>query len=123
MHVAAISSLSGLMSNSDEFARFKSSLVNWRTTKVEEETNKDLLYVPTAMYAPNPVSTRTPGEIRRRARYDAKQKMNLLAKVLPCFSGEPRMLELDAPNMTEQTIRDALSTAAYVYVDGGNTFY
>jgi len=80
-----------------------------------------LCYVPTATYVYDPSSPRAKGEQRRRARYEAKQKM---AQLSSAFGLEQSaLLELDAPTLSEQKLRDALSNANVVYVDGGNTFY
>lgn len=84
-------------------------------------TKDSFIYVPTAKFAPDASSTRSKGEQRRRARYDAKQKMALLVEELSLK--DPVMLELDSPTMTPDTLREALANAQLIFVDGGNTFY
>jgi hypothetical protein len=83
----------------------------------------DLVYVPTAAYSTILTSQRSPGEARRRAKYDARQKLKFLANILPGVTGESKLLELDLPDMTKSKIEETIQHAAYIYVDGGNTFY
>ena len=79
------------------------------------------VYIPTAGYAFDPSSPRSKGEQRRRSRYDARQKMGLIASQLSL--SESLLLELDAPTMTPSLLLNSLDDAKLIYVDGGNTFY
>jgi len=82
---------------------------------------KHMVYIPTAAYCLDVTSSKPIGEQRRRARYDAKQKAQLLSKAfnIPDFS----LLELDSPNLSEEIIIEQMKKASMIYVDGGNTFY
>jgi peptidase E len=87
----------------------------------KEFDTKQLLYIPTAAFCLDKRSSRPIGEQRRRARYDAKQKAQLLAQA---FNSEAfSLLELDAAQLKEDDIKKKIESASIVYVDGGNTFY
>ena len=81
----------------------------------------ELVYIPTASYVYDPTSPRSKGEQRRRARYDAKQKMSFIAISLGI--SHTTLLELDAATCTRSFLQDKLGKAKVIYVDGGNTFY
>ena len=81
----------------------------------------ELVYIPTASYVYDPTSPRSKGEQRRRARYDAKQKMSFIATSLGI--SQATLLELDAAGCTRSSLQDKLGKAKLIYVDGGNTFY
>lgn len=89
--------------------------------KPKDENKKSLLYVPTASYAISKLSTKSLGEQRRRARYDAKQKMKLLKEAFKI--DKTTMLELDDPKLRSEQIERELTNAGIIYVEGGNTFY
>jgi len=87
-------------------------------------SSKKLVYVPTASYVLSETSEKPKGEQRRRMRYEAKQKSQLLVKELGLDqNSKATLLELDAPNLKAEEIRIALENADICYVDGGNTFY
>ena len=81
-----------------------------------------LCYIPTAAWTYSETSEKGHGEQRRRWRYEAKQKIQMLAAELGT-SGSTVVLELDSPNQSTASIQEALSNADILYVDGGNTFY
>lgn len=83
--------------------------------------HSSLVYVPTASYAFNKSSQKTRGEQRRRARYDAKQKCDILMSLLD--TKNCKILELDDKDINEAGIQNILKDCKYLYVDGGNTFY
>lgn len=89
--------------------------------QLSESSVKKLVYVPTASYVFDPSSPRSKGDQRRRARYDAKQKMSYLLSELQL--SDSVLLELDSPTVTSSTVKNTLKDAAVLYVDGGNTFY
>ena len=107
-----LSSLSGLTSASGAFAAVARDMVAPRDGPV--------CYVPTAKYAPNKLSTRKPGDQRRRARADARKKAKELETL---FGRDVNLLELDAPGAAPGAVADALAGASCAYLDGGNTFY
>jgi peptidase E len=111
-----ISSFSGL--SSSHFAQLVQAL---RPIDTQQNNNNKLLYVPTASYSKPLENTRSPGDYRRRCRYDAKQKAEFVRNVLGFDSVE--MLEIDHADMTPTKIRDAVEEAGCIYVAGGNTFY
>lgn len=96
--------------------KFASLVLSMTRTDLDE-----LIYIPTAAYTYDPTSPRSRGEQRRRARYDAKQKMNLIAASLSV--SRSILLELDAANCSPSLLREKLAPAKVIYVDGGNTFY
>ena len=83
----------------------------------KDENKKSLLYVPTASYATHKLSTKSLGEQRRRARYDAKQKMKLLKEAFEI--DKTTMLELDDPELRSEQIERELTNAGIIYVEGG----
>jgi peptidase E len=85
--------------------------------KPKDESQKSLIYVPTASYATSKLSTKSPGEQRRRARYDAKQKMGLLKEAFEI--DKATILELDDPRLRSEQIERELTNAGILYVDGG----
>ncbi len=89
--------------------------------QMKPKDKKTLVYVPTASYFYKEESTKSRGEQRRRARYDAKSKIDILKEALDIENSI--LLELDDPKMNPDNINSALSNAGIVYVDGGNTFY
>lgn len=80
-----------------------------------------LVYIPTAQYAVDTTSSKSKGEQRRRARYDARQKLQLLSRALSIHQSD--LLELDNPTMDAQKLSAILNEASVLCVDGGNTFY
>lgn len=84
---------------------------------------RTLGYIGTAQYAFNPASVKSRGEQRRRARYEAKQKMNEIQLGLGLDGGEPVNIELDMEDFTQDKLREALMSCSVIYTDGGNTFY
>ena len=85
---------------------------------------KTLAYIGTALAAPSLDSNRSLGEQRRRARYDAKQKMKEIQDALDLHGGEPCLLELDKDGgISPDEIRESIERCSVLYVDGGNTFY
>jgi peptidase E len=110
---AIISSFTNAATNPVFLARISTVLAS-------KESNK-LVYIPTASYAPDRSSLKSVGEQRRRARYDAEQKMELIRSTLSLQTSA--MLELDTAGTTPQKLTDQLSDADVIYVDGGNTFY
>mmetsp|Transcript_24971 Transcript_24971/g.41621 ORF Transcript_24971/g.41621 Transcript_24971/m.41621 type:complete len:264 (-) Transcript_24971:252-1043(-) len=99
--------------DSPEFRSIVSSL--------NEPNRGQLLYVPTAQYVLDPNGSKSMGEQRRRARYDAKQKAKLLCDAFSI--DDYQVLELDANDISRDSIQHALSKSSILYVDGGNTFY
>jgi peptidase E len=93
------------------------------TEKISQPTN--FVYIPTASYAPDVSKTKSLGEQRRRMRYEAKQKMHKLSELLFPENNikENILLELDSPTITSEKIVNALKSALFLYIDGGNTFY
>jgi peptidase E len=85
---------------------------------------KTLAYIGTALAAPSLDSNRCLGEQRRRARYDAKQKMKEIQDALDLHGAEPYLLELDKEGgVSPDEIRESIERCSVLYVDGGNTFY
>jgi len=83
---------------------------------------RSMVYVPTAAYCLDPRSSRPMGEQRRRARYDAKQKLSLLSQAFG--ASDATLLELDAATaVTADAVASKVVSADVLYVDGGNTFY
>lgn len=81
-----------------------------------------MIYIPTAQYGFDPSGKKSKGEQRRRARYDAKQKLQLISDFFS--ASESHIMELDSPSITsERDISSVLDKSQIVYVDGGNTFY
>ena len=86
--------------------------------KAESITGSNrIVYIPTAAYAPDRSSTRSLGEQRRRARYDAKEKMSLLQTAFEAESCS--LLELDKPGLSERDLAMSLGEADIIYIDGG----
>lgn len=83
--------------------------------------NKSLVYIPTAKYIYNNDSTKSKGEQRRKARYEAKQKINLLSNSLSIDSCV--LLELDDPKLNPSKLNEIVKNACIIYIEGGNTFY
>ena len=100
--------------------RFK-DLFNQLVNNKEHRRDGNLVYVPTAKYYNNKISTKSYGEQRRRARYEARDKCRLLNNCFECKG--TYILELDNPALNRQQIVDIISKASVLYVDGGNTFY
>ena len=84
---------------------------------------KTLGYIGTAQFAYNPDSLKSRGEQRRRARYDAKQKMGEISQVLGLDGGDPINIELDREDFSKDKLKEAIMSCSVIYVDGGNTFY
>lgn len=83
-----------------------------------------LCYIPTASYVLSETSEKSKGEQRRRMRYEAKSKGQLLIQQMQLDSSiKATLLELDAPTLQSSDVHKALSDSDIVYVDGGNTFY
>lgn len=82
---------------------------------------KKLVYIPTASNVLSQVSGKSMGEQRRRQRYEAKQKARLLVSELGMEQGS--VLEIEDPKLSTFDIKQCLSMADIVYVDGGNTFF
>jgi peptidase E len=108
-----ISSLSNLASEAF------TSLVREQITNTSSLSS--FVYIPTAKFGYDTSSPKSKGEQRRRARYDAKQKMLLIADSFKLSN--PTLLELDASSATPESIASVISNANVIYVDGGNTFY
>jgi peptidase E len=88
------------------------------------QEKKSFVYIPTATYAFDKNSPKPRGEQRRRARYDARQKMALLSESFNCPNNiEYKMLELDDPKLNQMQLKSAIDSAGVIYVDGGNTFF
>lgn len=85
------------------------------------EKKGHLVYIPTAQYATYTQSSKSRGEQRRRARYDARQKLQGISSALDMQESE--ILELDSPNLCKNKLSEILNGASVLYVDGGNTFY
>ena len=66
-------------------------------------------------------NSKSRGEQRRRARYDAKQDLKVLAEEFQV--SECKMLELDSSTLSAGDIITALRQSNILYVAGGNTFY
>ena len=105
-------------------AKFKEIILSLSNIKEQNDfvEKKKLVYIPTAMYAYNPDGSKPRGEQRRRARYDARQKLQFLEKSFAC-ENQGLLLELDDPKLSKDQLRDSIKAAGIVYVDGGNTFY
>ena len=80
-----------------------------------------MTYIPTALSVYDPSNSKSKGEQRRRARYDAKQKLKTIAE--DCEIAQTQLLELDSSLITPLDINSALDKANIVYIEGGNTFY
>ncbi len=81
-----------------------------------------LVYCGTAISHFREDSEKSRGEQRRKARYDAKQKMKELKTAFGFH--DAALLELDREETTTETIKELLlSDCLMLYVDGGNTFY
>ena len=77
--------------------------------------------VVTAQMAPSGgVSTRSPGELRRRRWADAKKKSKLLAAEL---GAEFESVDAASPNFPPAKLEAAVAACDCVWVTGGNTFY
>lgn len=86
-----------------------------------------LLYIPTASYAPKSQTSRSLGDQRRRARYDAKQRLAIISDYFGVAAERRTLLELDRPDI-KQFLNAVLQSCQHdqhvcVFMDGGNTFY
>jgi hypothetical protein len=79
-------------------SRFRDIVWDLSNRKPHAATDRrqKLIYIPTATFTFNAKSLKSRGEQRRRAKYEAKQKMKLLAE---SFDVETMMLELDDPKL------------------------
>ena len=80
-----------------------------------------MVYIPTATFAYNKDSLKSVGEQRRRARYDAKIKADLLSVSMSIK--DIKILNIDDPHISTTDIQKSLENAKIIYIDGGNTFY
>jgi len=103
------------------FSQLDSAHFRALVEQMKPREKKTLVYIPTASYEFNQASTRSRGDQRRRARYDARAKMLLLKEAFNIPNGH--MLELDDPKIATRNFEEALGDAGIVYIDGGNTFY
>lgn len=85
--------------------------------KPKAKARNSLVYIPTAAYAPSKSSMKSAGEQRRRARYDARQKKDLLKEAFEIETAV--ILELDDPKLQADQISIQLQNAAVIYIDGG----
>lgn len=115
-----ISSFREMSNNNDCNAPFP-TYINYILSK---SVHDKLLYIPQASYVYSTASStgvsKPIGEQRRRLRYDAKAKMNMIKSCFKMQSCE--LLELDSKDITDSKIDKALSDASMVYIDGGNTY-
>eukprot|EP00640_Fibrocapsa_japonica_P004046 CAMPEP_0113945024 /NCGR_PEP_ID=MMETSP1339-20121228/38438_1 /TAXON_ID=94617 /ORGANISM="Fibrocapsa japonica" /LENGTH=221 /DNA_ID=CAMNT_0000950413 /DNA_START=199 /DNA_END=864 /DNA_ORIENTATION=- /assembly_acc=CAM_ASM_000762 len=78
-----------------------------------------LAYIPTASMAPDPESTRPPGQAKRKRRYEARVKSKEISEALGVNVEIIDLEDYSDPDVLEQK----LSAFQSVYVGGGNTFY
>lgn len=126
LHMAAVCSYKSILLssfssvNNQAFRDLAKLLIDGHKGK---EAQNSLVYIPTATYVYDPTNSRSRGEQRRRARYDARQKMEYIRQTLSL--AQSTLLELDSQDILSNRAKaeDLLKKARVVYVDGGNTFY
>ncbi len=135
--------------NKDSIDSWSEETAWYLLSDTRHEFHLRMLYIPTAMYALNPQSTKTPGKQRQRARADGKQRrdqlVNLMTEMLSFKSNTGIQLQINLlvvtldlddgslkqPHGPENKSlfpeNDVASFTTWqphlIYVEGGNTFW